>query len=150
MRLIVSLLALALTAFAQVPVEHVNTSNSEALSGYDPVSYFEGTPQKGNADLTLEQAGVVYRFASEKNRAVFQANPQRYEPAYGGWCAYAMLDGDKVGIDPETYKLIDGRLYLFYNGFWGDTLKRWNKKLAKIPEQALVGQADGEWRKILD
>jgi beta-xylosidase len=61
-----------------------------------------------------------------------------------------MLDGDKVGIDPETYKLIDGRLYLFYNGFWGDTLKRWNKKLAKIPEQALVGQADGEWRKILD
>jgi YHS domain-containing protein len=150
MRLIVSLLAFALTAFAQVPVEHVNTSNSEALSGYDPVSYFEGTPQKGNADLTLEQAGVVYRFASEKNRAVFQANPQRYEPAYGGWCAYAMLDGDKVGIDPETYKLIDGRLYLFYNGFWGDTLKRWNKKLAKIPEQALVGQADGEWRKILD
>jgi YHS domain-containing protein len=150
MRLIVSLLALTLTAFAQVPVEHVNTSNSEALSGYDPVSYFEGTPQKGNADLTLEQAGVVYRFASEKNRAVFQANPQRYEPAYGGWCAYAMLDGDKVGIDPETYKLIDGRLYLFYNGFWGDTLKRWNKKLAKIPEQALVGQADGEWRKILD
>jgi YHS domain-containing protein len=143
-------LAFALTAFAQVPVEHVNTSNSEALSGYDPVSYFEGTPQKGNADLTLEQAGVVYRFASEKNRAVFQANPQRYEPAYGGWCAYAMLDGDKVGIDPETYKLIDGRLYLFYNGFWGDTLKRWNKKLAKIPEQALVGQADGEWRKILD
>jgi YHS domain-containing protein len=143
-------LALTLTAFAQVPVEHVNTSNSEALSGYDPVSYFEGTPQKGNADLTLEQAGVVYRFASEKNRAVFQANPQRYEPAYGGWCAYAMLDGDKVGIDPETYKLIDGRLYLFYNGFWGDTLKRWNKKLAKIPEQALVGQADGEWRKILD
>jgi len=150
MRLIVSLLALALTAFAQVPVEHVNTSNSEALSGYDPVSYFEGTPQKGNADLTLEQAGVVYRFASEKNRAVFQANPQRYEPAYGGWCAYAMLDGDKVGIDPETYKLIDGRLYLFYNGFWGDTLKRWNKKLAKIPEQALVGQADGDRRKILD
>jgi hypothetical protein len=51
MRLIVSLLALTLTAFAQVPVEHVNTSNSEALSGYDPVSYFEGTPQKGNAIL---------------------------------------------------------------------------------------------------
>jgi len=80
----------------------------------------------------------------------FQADPQRYEPAYGGWCAYAMLDGDKVEIDPGTYKLIDGNLYLFHNGFWGDTLKRRKKKLAKTPEQALVGQADEAWRKIME
>ncbi len=150
MRLLVSLFVLTITAFSQVPVEHVNVSNSEALYGYDPVSYFAAMPQKGKADLALEHAGVSYRFASEENRAAFQANPKKYEPAYGGWCAYAMLDGDKVEVDPETFKVIDGKLYLFYNGFWGDTLKRWNKKLVKTSETALIGQADGEWRRILE
>lgn len=71
MRLIVSLLAILVTAFAQVPGEHVNVSSSEALSGYDPASYFQGLPQRGDADLTLEQAGVVYRFASKENRVAF-------------------------------------------------------------------------------
>lgn len=56
---------LSLTALAQVPEKHVNVSNSEALSGYDPLSYFEGAPQRGNMDLSFNYAGVVYRFASE-------------------------------------------------------------------------------------
>ena len=73
MRLIVSLLALLVTAFAQAPVEGVNVSSSEAISGYDPASYFQGLPQRVNADLTLEQAGVVYRFASKENRVAFPA-----------------------------------------------------------------------------
>ena len=60
MRLIVSLLALLVTAFVQVLVEHVKVSSSEALSGYNPASYLQGLPQRSNADLALEQAGVVY------------------------------------------------------------------------------------------
>lgn len=150
MRIFVSLFVLTLAAFAQDPVEHTNVSGSEALSGYDPVSYFAGMPQEGKKELSLDHAGVVYRFVSEANRSTFQADPSIYVPAYGGWCAYAMLDGDKVEVDPESYKLIDGKLYLYYNGFWGDTLKRWNKKVAKTPESALVIQADAEWRKILE
>ena len=78
----------------------------------------------------------------------FESNPERYLPAYGGWCAYAMLEVDKVGIDPESFKIVEDRLYLFYNGFWGDTLKRWNKKLAKKPESELVSQADRQWESI--
>ncbi len=149
MRIFVSLILLTFPALAQVPVEHSNVSNSEALSGYDPVSYFEGMPKKGREGLSYDYSGVVYRFASEANRDKFKSNPDKYAPAYGGWCAYAMLDGDKVEIDPLSYKLIGGRLFLFYNGFWGNTLKKWDKKIAKTPEASLVGKADAEWQKLL-
>jgi len=149
MRFFVFLILFSFSAIAQVPLEHSNVSNSEALSGYDPVSYFEGMPQAGQKDLSYDYSGVVYQFASESNRDRFKSNPEKYVPAYGGWCAYAMLEGDKVEIDPMSFKLIEGKLYLFYNGFWGNTLKKWDKKIAKSPEASLVGQADAEWRKLL-
>ena len=60
-----------------------------------------------------------------------------------------MLNGDKVEVDPMSFKLIEGTTYLFYDGFWGDTLKRWNKKQQKTPESSLVKEADGQWAKIL-
>lgn len=149
MRFLVSLFIFSFTALAQVPVEHVNVTNSEALSGYDPVSYFEGTPHEGKEELSYDHEGVVYRFASEANRQKFKANPSKFIPAYGGWCAYAMLDGDKVEVDPMSFKLIDGKVYLFYNGFWGNTLKKWNNKTSKTSKTSLVGQADAEWQKLL-
>ena len=59
-----------------------------------------------------------------------------------------MLDGDKVEVDPMSFKLIEGKSYLFYDGFWGDTLYRWNKKLQKTSESSLVNEVDGHWRRF--
>jgi YHS domain-containing protein len=116
-----------------------------AIDGYDPVSYFNGKPLDGKKDLTLDREGVTYRFATTADRDAFKADPAKYEPQYGGWCAYAMgAKGDKVEVDPETYKIIDGKLYLFYNKFFNNTLKSWNKD-----ESHLKTNADQSWTKFI-
>jgi YHS domain-containing protein len=124
---------------------HFNTRKNVALEGYDPVSYFDGKPLEGRDELTALYKGIVYQFANQSNLAKFKAAPTKFEPAYGGWCAYAMGEGgDKVKIDPETYTILNGRLYLFYN-FWGNnTLKSW-----KEDEGALKTRGDMNWQKIV-
>ncbi len=100
-----------------------------AIQGYDPVSYFiDETPTKGEIKFAYNYNGVQYHFSSTNNRKKFVADPKKYEPAYGGWCAYAMgLKGEKVKIDPMTYKIVEGKLNLFYNFGFTNTLKSWNK-----------------------
>ncbi len=128
-----------------IRMKEFNIKNSIALQGYDPVSYFDGKPQEGKEDIKTLYKGITYYFANAQNRKKFMTSPDRYEPAYGGWCAYAMGDsGEKVKVDPETYKILDGRLYLFYN-FWGNnTLKTWNGQ-----EQKLKEAADRSWNKFI-
>jgi len=125
-----------------------NLNDGLGLYGYDPISYFAGKPAKGEKSITSQYQGVTYRFANAANKQQFDAAPAKYEPAYGGWCAWAMAqDGDKVEIDPESYKIVEGRLFLFYDGFWGDTLKEWNKS----GQQAqLTQQADQHWAKAAE
>jgi YHS domain-containing protein len=123
-----------------------NLSNSGlAISGYDPVTYFTTNgPVKGNKEVALVQDGITYYFIADANRKVFAANPSKYEPQYGGWCAYAMgVNGSKVEVDPKTFKILDGKLYLFYNKRATNTLKSWNKN-----ESALKNNADINWSKI--
>lgn len=119
-----------------------------ALEGYDPVSYFTEQPMKGYPALQIKHNEVVYYFENEENRIAFTQDPEKYVPAYGGWCAWAMLDGDKVEVDPLSYKIINGKNHLYYNGFWGDTLAKWNKKAGKDGEQTLVDAADKEWADV--
>ncbi|TBR37845.1 YHS domain-containing protein [Marinomonas agarivorans] len=122
--------------------------NNLALSGYDPVSYFDSQPQKGDKSFSKVYQGATYYFHSQENQAIFEANPEKYIPAYGGWCAWAMLDGQKVKVDPLTYKIIEGKNYLYYNGFWGNTLTKWNAKTDTIPEPDLVQTADTQWSNL--
>lgn len=124
-------------------LKHFNVKKSQALDGYDAVSYFSGRPQEGNDAFKHQHKGVTYLFASGANLNTFKSSPDRYEPAYGGWCAYAMGEtGEKVKVDPETYKIVEGKLYLFYN-FWGNnTLEDWNENEVK-----LKGSADRNWKK---
>lgn len=133
------------TAQSTTRVKEFNLSKGIAIGGYDPVSYFDGKPVMGKADQEHEHLGVRYRFSSPKNLSLFKENPDKYEPVYGGWCAYAMGEsGEKVKIDPLTYKILNGRLYLFYN-FWGNnTLQDWNKD-----EQQLKQAADRNWKKFV-
>lgn len=134
-----------LTAQSTVRASQFNLSKGIAIGGYDPVSYFDGKPLPGSADQEYEYLGVRYRFSSGQNLSRFKQDPNKYEPAYGGWCAYAMgKSGEKVKIDPLTYKVLNGRLYLFYN-FWGNnTLQDWNKD-----EQHLKQAADRNWKKFV-
>ncbi len=117
-----------------------------AIEGYDPVSYFPeggGKPMKGLELFQAEHGGVTYRFASKENMAAFQADPAKYEPAYGGWCAYAMAKGKKVEVDPKSFTLTGGRLNLFYKGLFSDTRSDWLKD-----DAALKKNADESWKKI--
>jgi YHS domain-containing protein len=115
------------------------------LKGFDPVSYFTAKPTAGRADLTAVHAGIVYRFATEENRSKFLAAPDQFAPAYGGWCATALAkDGSKVDIDPTSFKVTGGRLYLFYKGFWGNAIEDWVKD-----ESGNIVKADAAWRSIL-
>ncbi|AQG78302.1 YHS domain-containing (seleno)protein [Spirosoma montaniterrae] len=121
-----------------------NLAKNLAISGYDPVSYFDGKPREGRADMAVTYKGVTYHFANAANANRFKKSPATYEPAYGGWCAYAMgATGEKVDIDPETYKITNGRLYLFYNRLFNNTLPKWNKD-----ETNLARQADANWLKF--
>ncbi len=105
-----------------------NLENKIAIQGYDPVSYFKGKPSKGKKEIAATHEGVVYNFSSVANREAFLKKPMSYEPQFGGWCSYAMgSSGDKVEINPETFKILDGKLYLFYNAYFNNTLKSWNK-----------------------
>lgn len=134
-------------AQAQEPIKHLNISSDRiALSGYDPVAYFrEARAVKGKANLTTEHGGAIYRFTTEANRNAFRSAPTKYVPQYGGWCAYAMgANGEKVEVDPETFKVADGKLYLFYNRFFNNTLDSWNKD-----ESRLKNNADRNWGKII-
>lgn len=139
------IVTLSLAQSNEARKKNYNVKKEIAIEGYDAVSYFDDQPTEGNEDLKFNHKGVTYFFASTTNMNKFKANPERYEPAYGGWCAYAMGEsGEKVKVDPETYKILDGRLYLFYN-FWGtNTLTDWNKN-----EKPLKAKGDQNWKKFI-
>lgn len=108
-------LALSVIALASNAGEF-NESNGIAIKGYDPVAFFkEGKPVRGKDDLRFEYKGSTFVFANADNRAAFVATPETYAPQYGGYCAFGTARGYKADIDPATFTVIDGRLYLNYN-----------------------------------
>ena len=125
--------------------EHYNVSGKKvAISGYDAVSYFQGDPLKGKSQYKVAHHGVTYLFASDSNLKSFEENPAKYEPQYGGWCAYAMgKTGEKVEVNPKTFKIVDAKLYLFYNKFFTNTLETWNED-----EKNLKDRADKNWAEL--
>ena len=121
-----------------------------AIQGYDPLSYFPeggGRARKGSSDFTATHDGITYAFASAAHRASFLEDPERYMPAYGGWCAWAMAKkrASRVQIDPESFTLEQGRLFLFYDSWTADTRKSWLKQ-GGAP--GLSSKADRNWRKF--
>ena len=117
-----------------------------AVQGYDVVSYFMGSPSKGKKSISYEYKGVIYWFTTSDNLELFKKQPDKFEPAYGGWCAYAMGESsEKIKVDPKTYKIIDGRNYLFYNFYFNNTLIDWNEA-----EKGLKTKADSAWSKFIN
>jgi YHS domain-containing protein len=118
-----------------------------ALGGFDPVAYFPeggGKPAKGFVKRDYKHGGVTYRFASDANLARFRANPEKYVPAYNGWCAWAMAElNAKVDVEPTAYEVYNGKLYVFYDHADLNTREMWLKN-----PQAMVAKADANWKAL--
>lgn len=113
-----------------------------AVGGHDPVAYFtEGKPVSGSPEITLEHEGAVWRFANAANRDAFKAEPAKFAPQYGGYCAFAVANGYTAKGDPEAWTIANGKLYLNYN-----------KSVRRGWEQDIPGnvrKADANWPKVL-
>ena len=125
-----------------IRAKQFNIENGLAIQGYDPVVYFTlNKAVKGEKKHAASVEGVTYYFSTETNKNLFLKDCKKYEPQYGGWCAYAMgSTNEKVEIDPETFKVKDGKLYLFYHSWINNTLPKWNNS-----EINLKANADKNW-----
>ena len=114
-----------------------------AINGYDPVAYFtEGRPLEGRAEIASDWDGATLRFASAENKALFDADPEKYAPAYGGYCAYAVSKGYTASTDPDAWSIYEGRLYLNYS--------RSVRALWSVNKAGHVASADANWPGVLE
>lgn len=131
---------LASAASADTAKSSINTIGSKgiAIRGYDPVAYFRaGGPVKGKAQFAHAHGGATWQFSSAENKALFVANPDKYIPAYGGYCAYGVAKGGLYKIEPDAWSIRDGRLYLNYDR---KVQKTWSKK-----PDSYIKTADRKW-----
>jgi YHS domain-containing protein len=127
-------------ALAQKPP--VYSDRNGAIRGHDPVAYFDRKgPVKGSKQFSYPWRGTTWYFASAENRDKFAAEPERYAPQYGGYCAYAVAQGYTADIDPSAWSIVDGKLYLNYSL---RIRERWNKD---IP--GYISKADASWPAVL-
>jgi YHS domain-containing protein len=125
----------------QAPV-HTALFSRVAVDGYDPVAYFtDGRPVRGATQHRITHQGYEYRFASAEHLATFRANPARYLPQYGGYCAWAVSNGYTAAGNPQNWRIVDGRLYLNYND---EIQHRWEQD---IPGH--IRNANANWPSVL-
>ena len=130
----VALSVIALTSHAG----EFNESSGVAIKGYDPVAFFKDSkPVRGKDDLRFDYKGSTFVFSNADNRAAFAADPEKYVPQYGGYCAFGTARGYKADIDPATFTVVDGRLYLNYNK---QVQKEWAADRTRF-----IRQADERW-----
>ena len=114
-----------------------------ALQGYDPVAFFtDHKPVKGDAQYPLRHDGALYLFASKAHRDSFKAEPAKYTPAFGGYCAYGVSKGKLVGVDVEAFQVVEGRLLLQYSKGVRDDFNR--------DPRGNLTRADANWPKLVD
>lgn len=118
-------------------------ANDVAIKGYDTVSYFYNkTPSVGSEKYTATYKNAIYKFSSAKNRDLFRANPEKYTPQFGGYCAMGVALEKKLDTDPLAYKVVDGKLYLNLNAA---VQKKW---LTDVP--GYIDTAEDNWGGIKD
>ncbi len=136
------------SGFAAYAADEVNVSSGATLAGpglaahgYDVVAYFtSGKPTLGSDKFVIAADGATYRFANEANLDAFKADPAKYEPAYGGFCAYGAVLGKKFDGDPRLWRIVEGKLYFNLNE---DIVAEWSKD---IPGN--ISKADENWPTI--
>ena len=131
-------LFLATITFAQKP--EIFSNKSGAIKGYDPVAYFtDNKPVKGSDDISYAWHGATWHFATAENKEKFVANPEKFAPQYGGYCAYGLAKGYKVKIEPDAWAILNGKLYLNYDK---GVQKDWDKD-----REAYIKKADENFKK---
>ncbi len=137
----VALLMFNVSAFAKSEI-YTGTFSSKAVGGYDTVAYFtQGTPVKGDSDYQTEYKGAKWLFSSQENLDAFLADPEKYAPQYGGYCAWAVGHNITAKGDPQQWKIIDDKLYLNYDA---DIQSKW----LQDPEKWIV-EGDKNWPGVL-
>ncbi|MEE8555206.1 MAG: YHS domain-containing (seleno)protein [bacterium] len=138
------LLALVLFAGTAHALDPINKTwfGDLAVKGYDPVAYFnEGKPVEGSEAYEYEWKDATWRFANAENRAEFIDAPEKFAPQYGGYCAYAVSQGVTADIDPEAWKIVNGKLYLNVS----QSIQRtWERSI-----KGYIRKADANWPRIL-
>jgi len=136
---------LLITLSSTFSAQEYNLKKGFVAEGYDVVAYFSNKVEKGDVKFITTHDRVKFKFSTKENLETFKKAPIKYIPVYGGYCAYALgAKGKKVSIDPETFEIRDGKLYLFYNSWGTNTLKLWKKE---DPEK-LKKNADKHWKNI--
>ncbi len=141
---LVTLLALSIgMSVSALAVEPVYSDFfGKAIKGYDPVAYFtQGKPVKGDSDHTYEWSGAKWYFASKQNLEAFSADPERYAPQYGGYCAWAVSEGYTAKIDPDAWYIHDDKLYLNYSA---SIQSKWQRD---VPGN--IAKGDANWPGIV-
>lgn len=130
-------------AYADKAPVYTGSFSNVAVEGYDPVAYFtEGKPVKGDKDFTFEYQGADFRFASAENLARFKADPAKYAPQYGGYCAWAVAQGKTAKGDASHWRIVDGKLYLNYNK---SIQKKW-----EADTDGFIASANANWPTVLE
>ncbi len=128
-------LALSANAFAVAPIF---STEEGAIRGYDPVAYFtQHKAVKGKKELSFTWQGAEWHFSNAANLAAFKADPDKFAPQYGGYCAYGVAQGYTPEIDPQAYKVSNGKLYLNLSKA---VLKKWQKDMPTY-----IKDADKNW-----
>lgn len=136
-------LAVLLPQAARAMSPEIYAEGGIAIDGTDPTSYFtEGRPVAGDPDITVDWRGATWRFASEEARAAFEADPERYAPQFGGYCAWAVAEGYTASTVPDAWHIEDGKLYL---NFSRRIQRRWDRD---IPGNIQRGEAN--WPTVLN
>jgi YHS domain-containing protein len=113
---ITALTAAALPTGAQTKTLLNLNSSGIAIQGYDPVAFFtDGKPVKGDPKFVSKRDGAIYFFASKEHKDLFNAGPEKYEPQFGGYCAYGVSRDRLVEIDVDAFQIVDGKLLLQYS-----------------------------------
>lgn len=144
-KIVFLILALISTLFVNAQQIDYYLDDGFVVEGYDVTEYFNNKTIEGNNKFVTTHDGVKFKFASASNLEKFKSNPAKYTPQYGGYCAYALATANKKAeSDPETFEVRDGKLYMFYNSWGINNLKKW---LAENPK-ALKNKADANWEKL--
>jgi hypothetical protein len=136
-------LSMAVSSLAEAKSEIYKSWRGIAIKGYDPVAYHtDGKPAEGSDQYELKWKDAKWRFASAEHRDLFRADPEKYAPRYGGYCAWAVAQGYTAGVDPENaWTIVDGILYLNYDI---KIKEKWEKD---IPGN--IKKADANWPGVL-
>ena len=136
------ILTISIPVFAEAPIE-TGTFNNKAIYGFDTVAYFtDNKAVKGDKKISHQWRGADWFFATTEHRNMFVAEPEKYAPQYGGYCAYAMSDGRLVGIDEDAFTIHEGKLYLNYSM---SVMKEWRGQMLQF-----IAEADPIYPTLVD